>query len=1265
MFDRVSVLIARQSLAALLLALLAFPAFAQTIDTYAGGGTETADGVARGQLALDQLGAIAVDADGVLYVATEGRIRKFPNDVPVTIAGDGTPGFSGDGGPATAARIGTVTGIDFGSDGSLYFTDSAFHRVRKIAPDGTITTIAGNGDNVDGPDSGGTDDEPDGVTALSTALGTPKGLALDTQGVVFVTTFHRIRSIQPDGRIFGFSGSSEGYSGDMAFMGRYTDPHALVNDRDDLYIADRGNNRVRHIDQYHNLILAVGEPLVLPDGSAQDTTVRDVSGLALDLYRQIYMAQGIEHRVIRADIDRVHSVLAGTGVAGFSGDGGPAAQAQLSSPGSIVIGKDRTLYIADRGNGRVRRIVLPESAFPRYPTPPPPPLVEMGFEEAYLRLSPPEFEGASPITRYTVEGFISGPTEIDVDDVDAGGTIMFRLVKGLSIGQTYRFTVTATNANGTSLRSRYSVSAKSRGAVYLSLPQSLKVVEGDSGVREATITATLSKAVPRDVQFDVATAPQQGAYDPTPGVDYEAVPKTTLTIRAGQRSVSQTIRVFGDTEDEYSEFINLEISDVRSEVRTSQGTGWVRIEIVDDDVAPPPPPRPELRDDRYDLLENTSAQEFEVLANDGFEVSDLVGGLTIMEPPSLGQVEALGSGALRYVPDADTAGEDVFSYRLCYATACSEATVTVMLRPVAPMNLQVETQSGFRDIDVTWQRQRRGASFQATPLVEPSTYMEVLDPNGSLSPTLEIEAPADGRAREWRILIDARAGDAAGRVDVVAAVEQGDNYEPAPEEVRCVAEMGRSAERCEMTIAQAGDQAVRYYVMARLRSGSSSPVWLDVFQIPMEPSNGSLMATGAGIIDRDETSPLRIGWEDPTLLTGRSRAGYVRVKDGSGDSGEFPVRIDAVVGGMTPVLLLPGVPRDIMLAPGGVHDLTYIDVPEGATRLKVESTGYFNVDLYLARHPTSAPVTVGIAPAPPIATAQASASSRIGGETLEIGPGVLTPGRWYVITKNSQPGNGTARVRLLATLEGVAPVVRPGSYFNAARSGHGLFLYPAGNELAGLWYTYFQDGSPTWYYLQGLAPGANGVWKGTIYRGAWSGSSNQLAVVGRALASPSGPDAFTFSFMLDGESGSEPMAALGRGCPSPGGIAQDASSHWFDPATAGTGYSVQMFPDYEFYAAFVYDAQGRPRFLLGEGNGFAGSQGNLGLEQMSGFCPTCARTGDPVRSPVGVMSRTFTNGALTNISVDAVFADGIPGAWTGSDTVQPLGGPGTTQGCGL
>jgi hypothetical protein len=356
--------------------------------------------------------------------------------------------------------------------------------------------------------------------------------------------------------------------------------------------------------------------------------------------------------------------------------------------------------------------------------------------------------------------------------------------------------------------------------------------------------------------------------------------------------------------------------------------------------------------------------------------------------------------------------------------------------------------------------------------------------------------------------------------------------------------------------------------------------------------------------------------------------------------------------------LQSGIDHAMALAGSAANEGLYIDVPPGLARLDVTTSSAANVDLHLARVDTlvasSATPTVPNAPARNLATASATTPS--GNESLTVNNPAA--GRWYVTPVNAT--GATADLTVRATLTGNGPALRPGGFFNPQRSGNGLFLYPAGSQWAGLWYTYLQDGTTTWYYLQGAAPGATGLWRGTIFRSAWNGSSNFLTPVGEATVTPRSTSAFTFSYTLDGETGSEAYENFGGGCPTFAGAPLNASGHWFDPARAGSGYSVQLFPNYEFYTVFGYDAQGVPRYLIAERSGIGAATETLTLAQNTGACPLCNRTGNPVRSTVGTLTRTVGSGTLQRIQLSGTYTAGVPGTWAANDTVTPLG---TLQGC--
>jgi hypothetical protein len=435
-----------------------------------------------------------------------------------------------------------------------------------------------------------------------------------------------------------------------------------------------------------------------------------------------------------------------------------------------------------------------------------------------------------------------------------------------------------------------------------------------------------------------------------------------------------------------------------------------------------------------------------------------------------------------------------------------------------------------------------------------------------------------------------------------------------------------------------------------------------IFEVPLVAGDGSLVATGPGL--PSSTAPIvpRVAWSDPTLLAGDLRVGYVGVRMHDGQPLALsPVRVGRSGNTAPATALRSGEPLTLALAPGAAQDRLFVNVPAGTTRMTLTTSSAQNVDLYLAW--AGAPSSPQIDAAPARAQAVTSATGASGNETIIRGGNPLPAGRWYVTPVNADTVPATLVVR--ADLVASAPGVRPGSYYNAARSGHGLFLYPAGGDWAGLWYTYLQNGSPTWYYLQGAAPGADGIWTGGLYRAMWDGDSHRQTAVGRAIVTPTGPDTFSFTYTLDAETGSETMAPLGRGCPMLAGLPVDASTHWYNPATAGSGHSVQLWPDYEFYADFIYDAAGSPVFLTAETAGFAGADATLPLEQLRGFCPLCTRTGAPTRQGVGTLRRVFGNGTLTHLGISATLVDDVTagGTWNRFEAVQTLGGPGTTQGC--
>jgi DNA-binding beta-propeller fold protein YncE len=319
---------------------------------------------------LDPRGLALDESKALLFIsefssdakdASGARIRRIElaTGIISTVAGIGTADFSGDGGPAQRACLNSPYGLAVDRGGRmLYVADVGNNRVRAVdLMHGVIHTLAGTvaplGD--DGP-------------ALAASLASPTQLAADPTGCfIFVcdSSNQRIRRVETaTGTITTVAGSGlAGFGGDdgLALDARLNSPFGVACDARFLYISDRFNNRVRRVDLLSGAITTVagtGTGGSHPDGDlGVKTPLWDPRGLALDhAKRHLYISQFVDERVRRLDLETgVMTTIAGTGVAGFSGDGGPATAAQLYNPTGVCV-MDERLYIADRVNHRVRSV---------------------------------------------------------------------------------------------------------------------------------------------------------------------------------------------------------------------------------------------------------------------------------------------------------------------------------------------------------------------------------------------------------------------------------------------------------------------------------------------------------------------------------------------------------------------------------------------------------------------------------------------------------------------------------------------------------------------------------------------------------------------------------------------------------------------------------------------------------------------------------------------------------------------------------------------
>jgi sugar lactone lactonase YvrE len=314
-------------------------------------------------VALVSPNGLALDAAGNLFItdiATHRLLKLDSSGALTVVAGTGAGGFSGDGAPAAKARLFAPHAVAVDAAGNLLVADTYNHRIRRIDRRGIITTVAGSGRGAYAGDNG---------PALRAPLNNPQGIARGADGSLYIadTYNHVVRRVDPRGIITTFAGTEAGLAGDggpanRAQISLPTD--VAVGPDGTVFISDSGNNRIRRVDPSGTIdtVLGTGPGSGTAGagfggdgGPPLNARIFAAAGLACSPTGDLFIADTGNHRV-RLISKGVITTIAGSGMAGFSGDGGRAPAAALNSPQKLALGKDGSLYLADRANHRVRRV---------------------------------------------------------------------------------------------------------------------------------------------------------------------------------------------------------------------------------------------------------------------------------------------------------------------------------------------------------------------------------------------------------------------------------------------------------------------------------------------------------------------------------------------------------------------------------------------------------------------------------------------------------------------------------------------------------------------------------------------------------------------------------------------------------------------------------------------------------------------------------------------------------------------------------------------
>jgi sugar lactone lactonase YvrE len=330
------------------------------ITTFAGGGPNSPSALSA--YIFPQ--GVAADSAGNIFIAGMGMDQVFrvdPTGNFTVVAGTGTAGFSGDGGPASSAALASPSGLVVDTQGDLFIADGGNQRIRRVdAVSGIITTVAGNGQYSFSGDGG---------PATSASLRGPYDVALDGQGNLFIADLgnQRVRRVDAvSGIITTVAGNGQsGFSGDggPATSATLSLPSGVAVDaQGNLFIADDNNQRIRRVDATTGIITTYagnGGGVSLGDGGpAINATLSNPHAVAVDAHGNVFIADAGSGRIRRVDAatQRITTV-AGTAASGApDGDGGPATSASISYPEGVAVDAQDDIFIGDVGSGRVRRV---------------------------------------------------------------------------------------------------------------------------------------------------------------------------------------------------------------------------------------------------------------------------------------------------------------------------------------------------------------------------------------------------------------------------------------------------------------------------------------------------------------------------------------------------------------------------------------------------------------------------------------------------------------------------------------------------------------------------------------------------------------------------------------------------------------------------------------------------------------------------------------------------------------------------------------------
>ena len=581
-------------------------------------------------------------------------------------------------------------------------------------------------------------------------------------------------------------------------------------------------------------------------------------------------------------------------------------------------------------------------------------------------------------------------------------------------------------------------------------------------------------------------------------------------------------------------------------------------------------------------------------------------------------------------------------------------SVTFNLNSLPALPQATFTAGGLSEPELTEQALEEDETFLDPYDSDEGTYTLWLDvPPDSLLLYASLTAPAGALENLDLDLFVGYDSDRDGRVDAF--------------EERCSSQGGSFEELCSITEPSSGDWWVRVQNWENgedpdSTDGDPSATELTTAVIS-SGSDAPLSVSGPGTTGLGESFEVKLAWDNVSARGGQTLVGAVAVgssQDDRTDIGIVPVsfRRTGIAAPVTTVLH-PGRHAGFALAGGARHNKLFVDVPPGVDSLTVSAEGGSNtqsnnlrLELYRRSFDNAfgaAPLAAPLPGGSPVATAMGGGGS---GPSLTLSGVSLAQGRWYAVVTNTGGSSASVRVETEFGYDGSPPLMRADLWQSASRLdiGQGLQYIELGANRAVAWYTYDDDGLPTWYLAAGAGPEGNS-WSADIQRFTNDGEEQQSNVVGRLSATMLAADDMVFSWTLFGQSGSERMqpSFSDTSCPDIGDGPKNYSGIWSRLPEGKGGASIAMNGNVQAQTHYIYDDQGNPRWLLAPA---LLSSETITLSQYSGFCPNCS--GSISDQAVGTVTRDFDTEDSGGWTLDYLLAPPLSADVQRTDNAQRL-----------